>query len=182
MRWQTNIFLRITWFLIQDKVKALPDKPTCFICTSQCLHYFILKHGKLEKWCYQGWQPSFFRCCHQLFLSLFHSKSLARCWDSWLSRHSSEDLWHVFTLASSHKERFCFLPPSVLNVTTIICLANGSANYSKKNRMEDNKPQPERLKWSQKLVSSSDCYHLDLLIHETWTYRDTNFLEKPALP
>lgn len=182
MRWQTNIFLRITWFLIQDKVKALPDKPTCFICTSQCLHYFILKHGKLEKWCYQGWQPSFFRCCHQLFLSLFHSKSLARCWDSWLSRHSSEDLWHLFTLASSHKERFCFLPPSVLNVTTIICLANGSANYSKKNRMEDNKPQPERLKWSQKLVSSSDCYHLDLLIHETWTHRDTNFLEKPALP
>lgn len=182
MRWQTNIFLRITWFLIQDKVKAVFDKPTCFICTSYSLNYTIFKHGKLEKWCYQGWQPHFFRCCHQLFLSLLYSKHLPQCWDSWQSHHSSKDLWHAFTLALGHKERFCFLSPSVWSVTTIICLVNVSVNYRKKNRMKDNTPQPERLKWHQKLVSSFDCYCSDLMIPETLIYQDTDFLEKPVLP
>lgn len=182
MRWQTNIFLRITWFLIQDKVKAVFDKLTCVICTSYSLNCTIFKHGKLEKWCYQGWQPHFFRCCDQLFLSLLYSKHLPQCWDSWQSHHSSKDLWHAFTLALGHKERFCFLSPSVWSVTTIICLVNVSVNYRKKNRMKDNTPQPERLKWHQKLVSSFDCYCSDLMIPETLIYQDTDFLEKPVLP
>lgn len=166
MRWQTNIFLRITWFQIQDKVKAVFDKPTCFICTSYCLHYIILKHGKLEEWRYQGWQPSSFCCCHQLFLSLLYSKYLVHRQDSWQSCHSSKDLWHVFTLALAHKERFCFLPLSVLNVTTIICLANGNVNYSKK---QDERQQTtvRNTKMKSGAGQSSDCYHLHLLIYRT---------------
>lgn len=50
-----------------------------------------------------------------------------------------------------------------------------SVNYRKKNRMKDNTPQPERLKLHQKLVSSSNCYHLDLMIPETQIYQDNKY-------
>lgn len=149
--WQTNIFLRITWFLMQSESHFWQAS-----LHSDVL-YVIFRHGKLLEQLLLKKEEEGGETENGKVVSYCSVKPSQLTISSLLTDDNHhlvlKEPAYQFPLPSTSKDRFhffsCWL--TILTVTTAICQANGNVNFRKTDKTENNKlftHKKERLGWN----------------------------------